>query len=294
MSFRRSAFSLIEISIVIIIIGILIAGVTKSGILINRYRLGAANTLTKNSPVASIPDLVSWYETTSDQSLDDTAESDGVAINLSSGFSWYDINPQSGIKNNATSIAGPTYKSDCINNLPCLLFDGTTQYIETTQNMGLTKQLTIFAVFYTTMSTGFNTIIVTRGSGWPVATYFTYAFNASRVLYYRQATNGVNASTSTLLVSKNYISTLIDTNATVTNYINGVVSGTPVNTVSGPKTLNIFTIGAWNSTNPPSASSLSEFFKGGIGELIIFSRALKTEERVVIEKYLSQKWKIAI
>jgi len=36
------------------------------------------------------------------------------------------------------------------------------------------------------------------------------------------------------------------------------------------------------------------YYKGNIGEIIIFSRAVKTEERQSIENYLSKKWKIKI
>ncbi len=37
-----------------------------------------------------------------------------------------------------------------------------------------------------------------------------------------------------------------------------------------------------------------DYFEGTIGEIIIFSRALKTEERTALEDYLGKKWGIAI
>jgi hypothetical protein len=36
----------------------------------------------------------------------------------------------------------------------------------------------------------------------------------------------------------------------------------------------------------------SDKFKGSIGEIIMFARALKSEERISIEGYLKQKWGI--
>lgn len=45
----NKAFSLIELSIVILIIGILVAGVTSSSRLINQMRLTSARTLTQSS-----------------------------------------------------------------------------------------------------------------------------------------------------------------------------------------------------------------------------------------------------
>ena len=60
----RSAFSLIEISIVILIIGILIAGVIQGGKLLQKFRLQTARSLTNSSVVSEITGLVAWYEST--------------------------------------------------------------------------------------------------------------------------------------------------------------------------------------------------------------------------------------
>jgi prepilin-type N-terminal cleavage/methylation domain-containing protein len=58
---KISAFSLIELSVVILIIGILVAGVTQSSRLIAQFRLKTAQNLTINSPVSSIKNLSTWY-----------------------------------------------------------------------------------------------------------------------------------------------------------------------------------------------------------------------------------------
>ena len=63
------AFSLIELSIVILIIGILVAGVTQSSRLIREFKLTTAKNLTRNSPVSSIKGLYFWFETTSESSF---------------------------------------------------------------------------------------------------------------------------------------------------------------------------------------------------------------------------------
>ena len=39
--------------------------------------------------------------------------------------------------------------------------------------------------------------------------------------------------------------------------------------------------------------SLSNFLQGQIGEIIMFDRNLKSEERIAIEKYLIRKWGIS-
>lgn len=123
------AFSLIELSIVVLIVGIIVAGVTQSTSLVRKMRLSTAKSLTASSDIASIPNLTTWLETTKDESLIDSEEDDGDTISV-----WYDINPQQTLKNNAqqlsaTSNLHPTYISNCIKNLPCLNFNGSTTYI---------------------------------------------------------------------------------------------------------------------------------------------------------------------
>ena len=86
----NKAFSLIELSIVILIIGILVAGVTSSSRLITRMKLITAQNLTRNSPISSIKDLSVWWETSLDESFDNAEESDDSLIS-----GWLDINPQS-------------------------------------------------------------------------------------------------------------------------------------------------------------------------------------------------------
>ena len=66
---KKQAFSLIELSIVILIIGILVAGVTQSSRLVNQFRINSLRQLVVNSPVNSIKDLSLWLETTQTESF---------------------------------------------------------------------------------------------------------------------------------------------------------------------------------------------------------------------------------
>ncbi|MBP7709944.1 MAG: prepilin-type N-terminal cleavage/methylation domain-containing protein [Rickettsiales bacterium] len=140
------AFSLIEISIVILIIGILVAGVTQSSRLIAKSKLQTAQTLTKSSPVAGVRGLLFWFEPTLDESFISSETNDQTVITQ-----WNDINPQNTVKYNATAgqktnsalvsynmapggtsgnTSGPTYIVNGINNLPTLRFtnNASTSY----------------------------------------------------------------------------------------------------------------------------------------------------------------------
>ena len=94
---NNKAFSLIELSIVILIIGILIAGITQSSRLIRAMKIQSARSLTLSSPVPSFKGITLWLESTLDESFDSTEAQDQLQIST-----WKDINPQSSYKNNAT------------------------------------------------------------------------------------------------------------------------------------------------------------------------------------------------
>lgn len=227
---KLSAFSLIELSIVILIIGILVAGVTQSSRLVAQFRLSTAKNLTNSSPVSSIKGLIAWYETTSDKSLDDGAREDGTAISSGSSYSWYDINPQTTTKNNASSTSGPLYVTNCINSLPCLQF-GSPRYLNSSQNFGSTTELSIFMVFKTNTIGTLPDFIVTRGAFVSNDNSFTYALqNTVNRIYYRSTNTGASNSyvLNTLTANTNYIGGLVDDNTTVTHYLNDTVNASTV------------------------------------------------------------------
>lgn len=85
---NKKAFSLIELSIVILIIGILIAGVTQGSRLVGAMRLASAKALTQSSPIASMRNLHSWYEATSEGSFLEAETEDSTALTI-----WKDIGP---------------------------------------------------------------------------------------------------------------------------------------------------------------------------------------------------------
>ncbi len=76
----QKAFSLIEVSIVLLIIGILVAGVTQGSRLVRASRLQTAQNLTINSPVAGIPNLSAWWETSLESSFLAAEAVDSTAI----------------------------------------------------------------------------------------------------------------------------------------------------------------------------------------------------------------------
>ncbi len=295
----KKAFSLIELSIVILIIGILIAGVTQSSIVFTKAKLSTARTLTASAPVGSISNLILWLEATSEKSFLDSETMDDSKIS-----NWYDINPQTTTtqtfqQTSATSTDYPTYKQSCINNLPCLYFNGIGSYLTATQNFNtITDPLTIFIVLTTPKAWGTseNTTSTVINGELP-----TIKFHSDgKLLYVVDQPNNLgiiyNSSATSATTATNYIATIIDNNTTVYEYLSGTSTNASGFASSSAKALwsprRAMRIGA--ATTPVGWGDLEYLYEGNIAEIIIYNRALKTEERKSVEKYLSQKWGIKL
>ena len=77
----KSAFSLIEISIVLLVISALIAGIIIGGQLVKQARIKAAQSLTEKSPIMDTENLLVWFEGSLDNSFDTGQNQDGSNLN---------------------------------------------------------------------------------------------------------------------------------------------------------------------------------------------------------------------
>lgn len=301
------AFSLIELSIVILIIGILIAGVTQSSRLINEMRLSSARSQTQGSPVAGVRGLTLWIETTSTDSLLDAETVDQSVITV-----WNDINPQSSTKNGfikynntacATSTRCPLYVTNAIGNLPAILFDGSNDLMENTATNivpNITNAATVFMVIRPTADGDADPVEIVfskrnTGATANIEVGYVRSTGATRGWAYYDGAGGYATGATTAIASNaNYITTMVyDTTVTapyVKFYQNG---GAPSGnqTVTGVSTPNLTT----NSKGTLGKNQdTGGYFSGYIGELIIYDRYLRNEERQAIEDYLGKKWSIKI
>ena len=122
----KKAFSLIEISMVILIVGILIAGISKGIDMVYDMRLATARALTDKAPMFGMENLEMWLETTSENSLATGTTSFTNVANPPDKKEigrWNDINPTLINPNNKNhAVQGtlgyqPLYIQDGINGL---------------------------------------------------------------------------------------------------------------------------------------------------------------------------------
>ena len=75
---KRKAFSLLEISIVIIIIGVLIAGFVQAIEMFSEASLKSARNLSKLSRVSRIEDLTLWLDATASEAFDKEKDDNSI------------------------------------------------------------------------------------------------------------------------------------------------------------------------------------------------------------------------
>jgi len=287
---KIKAFSLIELSIVILIIGILVAGVTSSSRLITRMKVVTAQNLTRNAPVSSIKDLVVWYETSLDESFDNAEESDGTPIT-----SWFDLNPQSSFKVNSiqsTVDNKPKFKTNIFNGLPGILFDGSNDFM-LSNSVGISgKGLTIFLTAKRTLFTvptgilsgispneanDFNQSCFQTFYDQNSAQYFTVSSNT----WFSVVSQPTPADNSPFIIST--IFNGINNISYLNQFVGTTVTGSPT-----------FLVDRLYVGSRYTGNTVNSYFNGHIAEIIIFNRGLNTEERLAVTAYLSKKYAIKV
>ncbi len=308
---KKRAFSLIEISVILLIIGVIVAGISKSSTLYNKYRIATARNLTQASPVNSIPDLALWYETTMEESFnlheaqnynDTTAAEKALGIGLIQ--TWNDNNQDGGVRINSiqTTLAKrPEYHLDCINNLPCLRFNGTSHHLTIPATFSPdNKEYSIFIVDKKD-STGtfpylfFGPAVATTAEndaiaiGYDSSSKGLYSHGSSSA-YYNMNLSKIDSNDRVTLHSfigafdNNLLTTF------VSHRLYDSIASTSLSSVGSPAFLKV-TNGEQYFIGAGRAESTLTHYKGDIGEIIIFERALKANERKSVEQYLMDKWK---
>ena len=159
----HKAYSMIEMSLLILIIGILFAGAYQGFNIYNETKLSSVRTLMQNSIISRIRNLGFWFETASENSLENSEAYDGKAISV-----WIDHNAQQITKINAYGAqnsniekfnydpsnifdrSGPIYVAKGIGGLPTLNFKNTNssaKFLVVDPSFKFSKEdITIFTV----------------------------------------------------------------------------------------------------------------------------------------------------
>jgi prepilin-type N-terminal cleavage/methylation domain-containing protein len=301
------AFSLIELSIVVLIIGIIIAGVTGASSLVRKMRVSTAQSLTKSSDVNSISGLKMWLETTSENAMTNA----GGSSSLNNGdeiAKWIDSNPQSTNKIDVSSISTnrPTYSLDGLGGIPAISFNGS-QFLFNSSSVPLaanSREYTIVAVWRKNSAATNTMYVFSQGSvsnnAMAALTYHyfnnSYGFtgiNNDNYIASPVAARCNSGCITVLRVNANVSSPSASTPA-VSIYVNSdTMSNTTYSTSNSPSNLALTTNEVVVGARAVDRSA-TEMTNGSISEVIIFDRALLNDEVRSVNSYLSKKYSIKL
>jgi len=289
--FKKSAFSMIEIAVVILIIGILISGISRGIDLYGEHRITSAKNLTKNSRVGRIEDLEIWLETTSEDSFAtgtssytnlSNAPAEGTKIGM-----WRDINPRVissnrlNIFRNIASDNQPVYNKSGINGIPALKFDNNDSFNTYSHIPRLNSpRFTTFLVMNHNNlgASDYNFVLYSRPTSIRGYSLLVQKLSGIQSLNYMVGSD-IWWQGSAAVVRSSEIPII------VSFVFDGVTSRLFRNGVEYPTNFSSNYL-----QNIDAQTYLAP--RGFIGEFIYYSRNLSDNERLDVERYLSKKWSI--
>lgn len=270
----RTAFSLIEVSAVIVIIGILISGVVVANQLIDKFRLSTARTLAISSPITGIKNNVLWLETSLSGSIREGEDADGTPLSV-----W---NDQSTSTNKSAVVAvgtGPTY-ANTINRVHAVKFSGSTaNYMQISDASFLNGTDYTIMVLEKRQSNSSNNFFLGENPSGTANQNLALGYSADSTVIHSQGSASYTSTVSAYSSSTDkprlftFTHSSVDGNKT---YINGILAAQ-----DSSKTAHLSGI-----TN----LAIGKNYTGEIGEIAVFLRSLKNEERQAVEDYASKKW----
>jgi prepilin-type N-terminal cleavage/methylation domain-containing protein len=290
---KKRGFTLLELSVVLLLVSALLVVVANSDEIIGSTRIYSAKSITKSSPITRMSNLVVWYETTMDQSFE-TEVDDNFPIDR-----WNNLSPEAS-GNNAISPASPTlpdpqtdrlplYSEFAINGLPALEFQGedvnanNRDYFTFNGDKIANSNYTVFVVEQR-LNANDNKFFISGDGGSSLD--LGYLDSGTLQFYHNNAGIGDDLSFE-IGVFTQEIPRIhsFQFHQTIGReyFLNGnkEVSDSGVDALASYENAQI-------GRNAESA----DFYTGHIGEIIIFNKYLNNDDRIEVENYLSQKWKI--
>ena len=297
----RSAFSLIELSIVLIVIGLVVSAVIGGKKLVSAARLQSAKLATQSSPVNSIEGLHFWTDSISEDSFDPDEVQDHNPIATDNKISsWKDINKaKSAIARDSfdqdSELLKPTYIKDGPNGLPVIRFDGSNDFM----SISGTKHYSNFAIFVVYKTTVTHGIDQEATGGIKGTSGQKYLFGAEHGQNSGGAGVGLSVGTNGISVyehASGYMPPLAVYQGTAAAQFNVTlieyIDNTPYIYING----NQVHQGLQSNKNSYAPRQLGGGsygnFAGDVAEIIIYSRSLSDDEKSDINSYLMNKWGI--
>lgn len=236
-----------------------------------------------NTSIPPIADMLLWLR--SDW---------GVTVSGASVTGWSDMSGNSNHAFQATGALQPTFSTGAVNNgiLPAVNLNGTSQYLNLPSGFAdLSKGATFIAVLSPTSSVATGTPF-TAGNTSNANALITRTVGTNAAMYVFNGSTSSNVTTTNTPITAGSYQLVEDIFTPGTSagkgvgkiYVNNVLKGTATNLVQ----TMINTTRANNYVG--TGIGLTNYFGGGICELIVYAKPLNDPERNAIQAYILSKF----
>jgi prepilin-type N-terminal cleavage/methylation domain-containing protein len=269
-------FSLLEVSVVILIIGIFIAGSFAALALIKKSRIQTAQVLSKSAPMHGIAETALWLESSLDSSFVDNQQKDGEAITA-----WNDQKSTSNKVVVSVVGNGPTY-SNTINYVHAVKFSESSA-----------DHLRIYEAGFLN-NTDYTIVVLEKRQSGISDNYFIGSPstnpNDNLLLGYSNDSTVIHKQGSNAYATKDSAVSAYADSANKPRLFTFISDS-----VEGKKTYINGVLAAQDPTNTAKLSGITSLeigkgYAGEIGEIVIFTKPLRSEDRKAVEDYIAKKW----
>jgi prepilin-type N-terminal cleavage/methylation domain-containing protein len=299
----KKAFSLIELAIVVVVLGVLIAGVTKVNSLISLSETRATQ-ITENPYKPSIPskNLVAWFSADSKSNIE---EDSGKVIK------WIDLSGEGNdavvFNNSGADHDGPVYDASGANGKPALYFnpgylkfdasaiktgDHTIFFVEHSDPFATGRNTDLFSFFH---STG-NKIYFNNNTDRPILQRPGFVGAIEVLANFPLASGGTGSVVGNPVFQTKTADTRLITYVIEGDDNNVFFNGSDQVEPNGNPTGWTTPAGDYavigGSGSSLSAPATASAYDGYMAEVIIYSEALSSKNLETVHKYLKKKYSI--
>jgi Fibronectin type III domain len=250
---------------------------------INSIGVGTVSATASAAPFMPIPTLFTFRYTAKN-----TAGNGTVPANNTAMSSWSNLGSLGTGRNGAQAIVNfrPRYQTSVFGSSPGIFFDGIDDSFALGSDSPLSG-FTIVAFFKTEVLNIDGSILASRGNNTGISQVMRYDSVSNPAVF--RAHNGSTITATTTASTEPFVVIYrrAGTTTAMTIRVNGVNQSTSGALISGT-TLLLGQIGALGGYS--GAGARTTFFRGWIGEIIIYASTISDSNCVTIENYFSSQW----